>query len=34
MNVCQCSNDQEVAGLAGFALLRWSVRDSVRHGLL
>lgn len=34
MNVCQCSNDQGVVGLAGSALLRWSVRESVRHDLL
>jgi len=34
MNVCQCSNDQGVVGLAGLARLRWSVHEPVRHGLL
>ncbi len=34
MIVCQYSNHQEVVGLAGFAWLRWSVHEPVRHGLL
>jgi hypothetical protein len=34
MIVCQYSNHQEMVGLAGFARLRWLVREPVRHGLL